>query len=54
LHDSQPPAQAAPAAPRGITTDDAQRLTELGRLREQGIRTEEEFASQKAKILDRS
>lgn len=47
------PPPAAPAAPvsRGITPEDTARLQELGKLREQGILTDEEFARQKALIL---
>ena len=48
-----PPAPPAPAAPSGPTSDDIQRLTELGKLHEQGILTDEEFAQQKANILGR-
>lgn len=44
-----PPPAAAPSA--GITSDDTARLGELGRLHEQGILTDEEFAQQKARIL---
>ncbi len=48
-----PPAQAAPAqAPSaGITNADMDRLAELGKLHDQGILTDEEFAQQKARIL---
>jgi hypothetical protein len=42
---------AAPPASRGITPDDTARLQELGKLHEQGILTDEEFARQKALIL---
>ena len=45
---------AAPPAPRaapGITSDDTARLEELGRLHDQGVLTDEEFAQQKAMIL---
>jgi Short C-terminal domain len=45
-----PPAAAAPASP-GPSSDDMDRLAELGRLHEQGILTDEEFAQQKARIL---
>ena len=41
-----PPQPAAAAAP-----DPIEQLKELGKLREQGILTDEEFAAQKAKIL---
>jgi hypothetical protein len=44
------PAPAAPG-PSGITSEDTQRLQELGRLHDQGVLTDEEFASQKARIL---
>jgi hypothetical protein len=44
-------APAAPAPSGGITPEDTQRLAELGKLHEQGILTDEEFAQQKAKIL---
>ena len=44
------PAPAAPQ-PTGITAEDTQRLQELGRLHEQGVLTDEEFAAQKARIL---
>jgi Short C-terminal domain len=51
---AQAPAPApAPAAPQssGITAEDTQRLQELGRLHDQGVLTDEEFAAQKARIL---
>ena len=40
-----------PPAQTGITSTDTQRLQELGKLHEQGILTDEEFAQQKARIL---
>ena len=43
-----PPQPAAPAAP---AADPIQQLTDLARLRDQGVLTEQEFAAQKAKIL---
>jgi hypothetical protein len=46
-----PPGPAAPAASPGITSEDTQRLAELGRLHESGVLTDEEFAAEKAKIL---
>jgi Short C-terminal domain len=42
-----PPAEPAP----GISSSDTARLQELGKLHEQGILTDEEFAQQKAIIL---
>ena len=44
-------AAPAPAAPGGVSSEDVARLQELGKLREQGILTDEEFAQQKALIL---
>jgi hypothetical protein len=46
-----PPPEAAPAAaaPAGASMID--QLKELGELKEQGILTEDEFATQKAKLL---
>jgi hypothetical protein len=43
-----PPAPAAPAAP---APDPIAQLRELGKLRDDGILTEEEFTAQKARIL---
>ncbi len=44
--------QAPPAQPAaGPTTEDIARLQEIGKLHEQGILTDEEFARQKALIL---
>lgn len=47
LAQAPPPAAAAPA-PASSTID---QLKELGELKSQGILTEEEFATQKAKLL---
>jgi hypothetical protein len=47
-YDAPAPAPAAPAAP---APDPIAQLKELGALRQQGILTEEEFATQKARIL---
>jgi hypothetical protein len=44
-----PPPPAAP--PQAAEADPIERLTELGRLHEAGVLTDEEFAAQKAKIL---
>jgi hypothetical protein len=44
------PAPAAPAS-SGITSQDTERLAELGKLHESGVLTDEEFAEQKARIL---
>ena len=43
-----PPPQAAPAAP---AADPIEQLQKLGELRESGVLTDEEFATEKAKIL---
>jgi hypothetical protein len=50
----EPPPQAAPApaAPAADTGDMVQQLKDLAALKEQGILTDEEFAVQKAKILN--
>jgi Short C-terminal domain len=45
-----PPPAAAPAS-AGPSSNDIARLQELGKLHEQGILTDDEFASQKAQIL---
>ena len=44
-----PPAVAAPAAP---AEDPMEKLEKLGALHEQGILTDEEFAAEKAKVLN--
>ncbi len=52
--DSAPQAEATdptPAASGGVTADTTARLKELGQLHEQGVLTDEEFASEKAKVL---
>jgi Short C-terminal domain len=43
-----PPPQAAPAP----AADPIEQLTKLGELRDTGVLTEEEFAAQKAKLLN--
>ena len=49
------PQMAAPPSPAtaagGVSSDDVARLQELGKLHEQGILTDDEFARQKALIL---
>jgi hypothetical protein len=48
-----PAAAPAPAAPPAAGTDSViDQLKELGELKAQGILTDEEFATQKAKLLD--
>ena len=49
----QAPAAAAPAATAsgGISSDAMAKLQELGKLRDQGILTDEEFATQKERLL---
>jgi hypothetical protein len=44
-----PPAPAAAAPPE---EDPMEKLTKLGKLHEQGILTDEEFAAEKAKVLN--
>ena len=46
-----PPPPAAVSASSGITSEDTDRLAELGRLHDQGVLTDEEFSQQKARIL---
>ena len=41
----------APQPSAGLSSDSMARLQELGKLHEQGILTDEEFAAQKAKLL---
>lgn len=45
------PAPEGPMAAQGPSSEDMQRLQELGRLHEQGVITDEELAQQKARIL---
>ena len=48
-----PPAPPAPPAPAAPATDARiEQLKELGRLKEQGILTDAEFAAEKARILN--
>jgi hypothetical protein len=42
---------AAPPAEAGVSDDTVAQLERLGKLKEEGILTDEEFAAQKAKIL---
>ncbi len=44
-----PPPEPAPAA--GVSDDTVAQLERLGKLKEEGILTDEEFAAQKAKLL---
>jgi hypothetical protein len=48
----QAAAQAPPPAPVAPAEDPMEQLTKLGKLHEQGILTDEEFAAEKAKILN--
>ena len=48
---NQSAAAAPPPQSSGITSEDTQRLGELGRLHDQGVLTDEEFSAQKARIL---
>jgi hypothetical protein len=49
---AEPPPQYAQPAPPPPSADPFEQLTKLAALRDQGILTEEEFAAQKAKILN--
>lgn len=54
VHQPAPQPAAAAPAPAGSSTETMiEQLKELGSLRDQGILTDQEFASQKAKILGR-
>ena len=45
------PTDPTPAVSGGVTAETTERLKELGQLHEQGVLTDEEFASEKAKVL---
>jgi hypothetical protein len=49
--ESQQQAPPAPAPTGGISSDAMQKLQELGKLRDQGILTDDEFATQKERLL---
>jgi hypothetical protein len=51
LENQQPPAASAPPPSGGISAESVQRLEELGKLREQGILTDDEFSKQKERLL---
>ena len=50
--DEQQAAAAQPAAPAAPPEDPMEALQKLGALHEQGILTDEEFAAEKAKVLN--
>lgn len=47
------PAPAPPTAAPGTTEDAISQLERLGRLRDQGILSDEEFTAEKARVLNR-
>ena len=49
--EAAPPPEAAPAPAAGPTPEAIEQLKEIAALKDQGVLTEEEFATQKAKIL---
>ena len=51
LESQQAPPPAAPAADSGVSSDTIQRLEQLGKLHEQGVLTDDEFTSQKQRLL---
>ena len=46
-----PPSPPPPPAPAGMSADVTARLAELGKLHDQGVLTDAEFAQAKAKLL---
>jgi hypothetical protein len=48
---AQPPPTPAPATPSGGTDDVLDQLERLGKLHDQGVLTDDEFATEKARIL---
>ena len=48
---SEPPPAAAAAAPSGLTSEAMEQLKKLAELHQAGILTDDEFATQKARIL---
>jgi response regulator of citrate/malate metabolism len=51
LESQQQAPAPAPAPSKGISSDAVQKLQELGKLRDQGILTDDEFATQKERLL---
>jgi Short C-terminal domain len=51
LEAQQQPVAPAPVAAAAAGPDPIEQLTQLGKLREQGVLTDDEFAAQKAKVL---
>ena len=49
---AEPPPQAAPPPPAAGGDDRVDQLKELASLKQQGVLTEEEFAAEKARILN--
>jgi hypothetical protein len=52
LQQQQQAMAAPPPMPGAMTDDKMSQLTQLGQLHESGVLTDEEFAAQKAKILN--
>lgn len=48
---SEPEAAGAPTSPGGLSMEALEELKQLAALKDQGVLTEEEFASQKARLL---
>jgi hypothetical protein len=51
--ESQPPPAPTPATTPGISSDAMQKLQELGQLHDQGVLTDDEFSTQKERLLAR-
>lgn len=49
--EGQQPAAPAAAPSGGVSAESIERLEQLGKLHEQGVLTDEEFAQQKEKVL---
>ena len=50
--ESQPVPTQNPAPAHGLASEDINRLAELGQLHRDGVLTDEEFAQEKARILE--
>ncbi len=52
VYEQAPPPPPPPAAPAGMSIDDKiAKITELGKLKDAGLLSEDEFAAEKTKVL---